>query len=80
VLTILILAIVWEFARWFALRNNIKLSEFRMIIYSLSLVSMMLLRPQGLLGGRELWPKRLGDSGRLPSPTEDRQDAQAVVV
>jgi branched-chain amino acid transport system permease protein len=34
------------------------IAEYRMIIYSLLLVVMMLLRPQGLLGGRELWPRR----------------------
>ena len=34
--------------------------EYRMIIYSLLLIVMMLIRPQGLLGGRELWPRRFG--------------------
>jgi hypothetical protein len=29
---------------------------------------MMLLRPQGLLGGRELWPRRRGHV-RPPAPT-----------
>ncbi len=34
-------------------------SEFRMVIYSLLLIVMMLARPNGLLGGRELlWRKR----------------------
>lgn len=47
--------------------------EYRMIIYSLLLISMMLLRPQGLLGGRELWPRRWG-ARRLPVATEDRDD------
>jgi branched-chain amino acid transport system permease protein len=32
-----------------------QLSEFRMVVYSLILVLMMLLRPAGLLGNRELW-------------------------
>jgi hypothetical protein len=41
-----------------------------MIIYSLLLVLMMLLRPQGILGGRELWFKR-----RSAAPTMDK-DAQ----
>jgi branched-chain amino acid transport system permease protein len=31
------------------------LSEFRMPIYALALILMMILRPQGLLGLRELW-------------------------
>jgi branched-chain amino acid transport system permease protein len=42
--------------------------EYRMVIYSLLLVVMMLLRPQGLLGGWELWPARRGHV-RAPSPT-----------
>jgi branched-chain amino acid transport system permease protein len=41
--------------------------EDRMVIYSLLLVIMMILRPQGLLGGRELWPRRRGPL-RSPSP------------
>jgi ABC-type branched-subunit amino acid transport system permease subunit len=34
------------------------IADWRMVIYSLLLVLMMLMRPQGLLGGKELWPKR----------------------
>ncbi|HEV2689951.1 MAG TPA: branched-chain amino acid ABC transporter permease, partial [Bryobacteraceae bacterium] len=55
------------------------IGDYRMIIYSALLILMMLLRPQGLLGGRELWPRRwLGKrrSGRgfpvQPVATEDR--------
>ena len=33
-------------------------NEWRMVIYSLLLITMMLLRPEGLLGSRELIPKR----------------------
>ena len=41
------------------LRNvNRDLADWRMVIYSALLIAMMLIRPQGLLGGRELWPKR----------------------
>jgi branched-chain amino acid transport system permease protein len=47
------------------------IAEYRMIIYSLLLVLMMLLRPQGLLGGREIWWRR---RRRSPTPTEDRDD------
>jgi hypothetical protein len=43
---------------------------------------MMLLRPQGLLGGRELWPRRWGGlarrRGRDPVATEDRGDREVV--
>ncbi|CAN5369482.1 hypothetical protein BH09PLA1_BH09PLA1_12150 [soil metagenome] len=80
VLTILIACGAWEIIRAIALWRDVKLADFRMIIYSLSLILMMLLRPQGLLGGRELWPKRLGNSGRLPTPTEDRQNPEPTVT
>jgi branched-chain amino acid transport system permease protein len=33
-------------------------SEWRMVIYSLILILMMLLRPEGLLGNREIWWSR----------------------
>lgn len=33
-------------------------SEWRMVIYSLILIGMMLLRPEGLLGSREIWWSR----------------------
>jgi branched-chain amino acid transport system permease protein len=48
------------------------IAEYRMIIYCLLLIFMMLLRPRGLLGGLELWPRRRGQ--RMPLPTEDRDD------
>jgi len=58
------------------LRNvSREIVEYRMVIYSLLLVIMMLLRPQGLLGGRELWLRRRGPA-KLPAPTEE----QAVPV
>jgi branched-chain amino acid transport system permease protein len=50
-------------------------SDYRMIIYSLMLVVMMLLRPQGLLGGRELWPRRRGPKPDA-APAEDRDDLE----
>jgi branched-chain amino acid transport system permease protein len=50
-------------------------SDYRMIIYSLLLVVMMLLRPQGLLGGRELWPRRRGPRPDAAA-TEDRDDLE----
>jgi branched-chain amino acid transport system permease protein len=42
----------------------------RMVFYSLLLVVMMLLRPQGLLGGRELWPRRKRYSTGNIAPAE----------
>ena len=35
------------------------IGEWRMVLYSLLLIATMLLRPQGLLGQRELWPIQL---------------------
>ena len=55
------------------------IADYRMIIYSLLLVFMMLLRPQGLLGGRELWPRRRGPR-REAVATEDRDDVQTAAV
>jgi branched-chain amino acid transport system permease protein len=55
------------------------IANYRMIIYSLLLVTMMLVRPQGLLGGRELWPKRKPAGLREPPdrpPTLDRPATQ----
>jgi branched-chain amino acid transport system permease protein len=55
--------------------------EWRMVIYALLLIAMMLLRPQGLLGGRELWPRgwrgrgRRGDASRHAPPTPPVNDA-----
>jgi branched-chain amino acid transport system permease protein len=42
--------------------------EWRMILYSLLLIATMILRPQGLLGQRELWP--ISRSSRLSSRGE----------
>jgi ABC-type branched-subunit amino acid transport system permease subunit len=54
-----------------ALRYNLEhVVEYRMIIYSLLLIGMMLLRPQGLLGGWELWPRRRG-TPHVPVPTQE---------
>lgn len=47
------------------------IEEWRMVIYALLLIAMMLLRPQGLLGGRELWPRRLR---KRAVATEDRDE------
>ena len=40
---------------------SLHVEEYRLVLYSLMLIVMMLVRPQGLLGRRELWwkPKRL---------------------
>jgi branched-chain amino acid transport system permease protein len=71
VITILILISLWQIGVILEAKNWVKLADFRMIIYSLSLVLLMLLRPQGLLGGRELWFKR-----RTIPPTLEPRSAE----
>lgn len=46
-------------------------AERRMVFYALLLILMMLLRPRGLLGGRELWPRRRTLHARPPAAMED---------
>lgn len=70
---LLILAALWQTGVFAANRFNVPLQDFRMIIYSTALIIMMLLRPQGLLGGFELWPKRRGPQ-REAVATQDRDD------
>jgi branched-chain amino acid transport system permease protein len=58
--------------------------QYRMVIYSLLLIALMLLRPQGIFGTRELWdlppfrriprPRPLAASPGGASPTEVRDD------
>lgn len=42
-------------AQWLATAWGVKLSDYRMILYALLLILVMLLRPNGLLGVREVW-------------------------
>jgi branched-chain amino acid transport system permease protein len=46
---------LYEALRRGAAAAGINLAEYRMIIYALALILMMILRPQGLFGLRELW-------------------------
>jgi ABC-type branched-subunit amino acid transport system permease subunit len=55
---LLVAAAGWEIARRTALSYEVKLSDYRMVLYALALILMMILRPQGLLGVRELWELR----------------------
>jgi branched-chain amino acid transport system permease protein len=45
----------YELMRLAARGLNIELSQYRMIIYSLVLILVMILRPQGLMGVAEIW-------------------------
>ena len=47
--------IVLEAGRQFALDKGIKIADFRLILYALLLIMMMLVRPQGLFGLHEVW-------------------------
>ncbi len=58
-------------AQWLATAWGVKLSDYRMILYALLLILVMLLRPNGLLGVREVWelfgPEK--PAGRPGTPT-----------
>ncbi len=51
--------VAWESARGIAVWQGVDLSKYRMILYALALIIMMITRPQGILGLRELWDLRL---------------------
>ncbi len=38
-----------------AARAGISLSDYRMVLYALMLIMIMIVRPQGLFGVREVW-------------------------
>lgn len=54
-ITLAILCAVWEGMRQVAHWLGINLSDYRMIIYALALIIMMIMRPEGLLGLHEIW-------------------------
>jgi branched-chain amino acid transport system permease protein len=54
-LTLLGTCIGWELLRWGARLAGISLSDYRMVIYALALIVIMIVRPQGLFGVREIW-------------------------
>ena len=57
-LTLLGLCLGWEAMRFGAARAHIDLSQYRMVMYSLALIIIMIVRPQGLFGLHELWDFR----------------------
>jgi branched-chain amino acid transport system permease protein len=54
-ITLAIVCAAWEGLRQLAIWLGINLSDYRMIIYSLALIIMMIARPEGLLGLHEIW-------------------------
>jgi branched-chain amino acid transport system permease protein len=54
------LCLGWELLRLAAEHFGVKLSDYRMVLYALVLILMMILRPQGLMGLGEIWDLRIG--------------------
>jgi branched-chain amino acid transport system permease protein len=54
-------------AKW-AVSAGIDLGRYRMILFALALILMMILRPQGLFGVLELWDRALWRSGPRRTP------------
>jgi len=61
----------WEAMRWLARETGANLADYRMVLYALALIIMMIVRPQGLLGIREVWELR------RPRPLAARGDRGA---
>jgi branched-chain amino acid transport system permease protein len=57
-----------------------RLADYRMVLYAILLIAMMLLRPQGLLGGRELWPRRRRRRPRVASPVKDQPEPETAAL
>ena len=69
VIAAIILTILPELLRQF--------SEYRLLVYSLLLVIMMIVRPQGLFGTAELSMKALfGGAGALMGPGTDKKEVK----
>lgn len=54
-ITLAVTCAVWEGGRLLAIGLKINLADYRMIIYAMLLIVMMILRPEGLFGVREIW-------------------------
>ena len=54
------LALLAKFAIW----REVELANYRMVLYALALIFMMILRPQGLLGVHEIWERGVWGGGR----------------
>ena len=73
-------AVLWQLLRYVAAYFEVNLADWRMVIYALLLIVMMLVRPQGLLGGKELWPRRLWGRRRVTSPVRDRPEPEMAAL
>lgn len=69
--TVLGLALAYELLRGYAIAQGADLSRYRMILYALSLILIMTLRPRGLLGAHEIW------NLWRPQAAKQGQEAQA---
>ncbi|MFM9996670.1 MAG: branched-chain amino acid ABC transporter permease [Phycisphaerales bacterium] len=49
------LTIILEVGRQVCVAQGVNIADFRLIIYALALIAMMIVRPQGLFGLREVW-------------------------
>ena len=47
--------VAWQVVFLLARRQHVNLADYRMVIYALSLIVIMIVRPQGLFGIGELW-------------------------
>jgi ABC-type branched-subunit amino acid transport system permease subunit len=65
---------VLEGGRQWALSHGVNLADYRLIIYALMLIAMMIFRPEGLFGLHEVWDYLrigpLGPSRSQPQPAE----------
>ena len=57
-LTLAAVTVALEAVRAVALWQGVNLADYRMVLYALSLVVMMIVRPQGLFGVHEIWDYR----------------------
>lgn len=61
--------LAWELMRYSARKAGVDLSAYRNVMYAVALILMMILRPRGLLGVKEIWEAWSGSaktSGRTP--------------
>lgn len=69
------ITVALEVARLVCLQQQIDIAQYRMVLYALMLIVMMIVRPEGLFGVREFWdylPRR-----QAPSPSGPVAEASA---